>query len=460
MKVLKFGGTSVGTVDSLANVKNIVDSLDEPAVVVVSALGGLTDRLIATANLAATNDPSYRDNMRQMSQRHQDIIDAVVPAERRTDVRRNVSEYLSRLEDIYTGLSLIGMLPDKVLNRIVSFGERMSSIIVAAMLRNASHADPLDFMKTEKWFGKDIAARELTDRLIRETFPLPLGKTIVTGGFISRDKNTGEITNLGRGGSDYTAALIAAALDADSLEIWTDVDGFMTADPRIIPEAIVIDQMSFVESMELCSFGAKVIYPPTIYPVYHKNIPIKILNTFHPQAPGTLITDVATPHDSPVRGVSAVRNAAMITIKAARGGDLPDIKTRAFNALSKHGVNVILSTSHAGKPCLSVVVTASEARVADDALLYEFAPELSNKAVSEVELIENLSVVAVVREAISRLDGLAASLAETLVAQEIDVMAASDGTSETTLAFVVAEADTNRCIKVIHDHCFPLNFRS
>lgn len=456
MKVLKFGGTSVGTVESLANVKQIVDSLEEPAVVVVSALGGLTDRLIATANLAASCDPTYKESMRQMSQRHQDIIDAVVPADRRTDVRRNVSEYLSRLEDIYTGLSLIGMLPDKVLNRIVSFGERMSSIIVAAMLQNADHADPLDFMKTEKWFGKDIAARDLTDKLIRETFPLPLTKTIVTGGFISRDKNTGEITNLGRGGSDYTAALIAAALDAETLEIWTDVDGFMTADPRIIPEAIVIDRMSFVESMELCSFGAKVIYPPTIYPVYHKNIPIKILNTFHPAAPGTLISDVNEQADSPIRGVSAVRNTALITVKTTPANELSDLKPRAFNALSKHGVNVILSTTHETLPQFSIAVTAGDAKTAYDTIVDEFAPELSTRKVSDVSMVENLSVIAVVRESIVNIEGLGKILRQILTAQGIDIKAMSDdGVSDTTIAFVVTEADTNRALRIIHNYCFP-----
>ena len=263
MKVLKFGGTSVGTVDSLRNVKSIVDALDSPAIVVVSALGGLTDRLIATANMAASGDVEFKSSMAQMRQRHLDIINTLVPDDRRPAVLEVVSSLLNNLEDLYTGLSLVRDLSERVLNQVVSFGERMSSVIVANILNDACHHNSLDFVKTEKWFNRDIASRQLIDRLIKEEFPLPLRRTVVTGGFISTDKDTGEITNLGRGGSDYTAALIAAALDAESLEIWTDVDGFMTADPRIIKDARVIDNMTFIESMELCSFGAKGIYPPT-----------------------------------------------------------------------------------------------------------------------------------------------------------------------------------------------------
>ncbi|MDE5644252.1 MAG: aspartate kinase, partial [Muribaculaceae bacterium] len=332
MKVLKFGGTSVGTVGSLANVKSIVDSLEEPAVVVVSALGGLTDRLIATARSASEGDLSFREGVAEMSRRHFDIIEELVPQSRRDAVRTIVSDLLSELEDIYTGVALIRELSEKTLSRIVSFGERMSSVIVAEILDNAEHRDSLTFMRTEKWFNRDIAARQLTDDLIREAFPLPLARTVVTGGFISLDKDTGEITNLGRGGSDYTAALIAAALDADSLEIWTDVDGFMTADPRVIHDATVIDSMSFIESMELCSFGAKVIYPPTIYPVFHKNIPIKILNTFNPSAPGTLITDGSENLPSDVRGVSSVKNTCMVSVSGSLTSNVAQINSRSYNA--------------------------------------------------------------------------------------------------------------------------------
>ncbi|MDE6792235.1 MAG: aspartate kinase, partial [Muribaculaceae bacterium] len=300
MKVLKFGGTSVGTVESLANVKQIVEAIPESAIIVVSALGGITDRLINTARLAAADDAAYREEMEAIFSRHFNVISGIVAENRRAEVISRVAHLLNDLKRIFEGISLIRHLPSQTLDLVVSFGERMSSVIVAGMIEDSTLFNSLDFIKTEEWFGKNIADQQLTSSLIRDAFSGCFNKAIVPG-FISTDRNNGTITNLGRGGSDFTAALIAAALDAELLEIWTDVDGFMTADPRLIPNATVVDMMSFVESMELCTYGAKVIYPPTIYPVFHKNIPIKSLNTFHPSAPGTLITDSANENEFSIK---------------------------------------------------------------------------------------------------------------------------------------------------------------
>lgn len=454
MKVLKFGGTSVGTVGSLTNVRNIVDSLDEPAVVVVSALGGLTDRLIATAHMASEGDMAFKTSMLEMSRRHFDIIDAVVPENRRGEVMNIVGGLLSQLEDLYTGLSLIRDLPEKTLNQIVSFGERMSSVIVANMLRDAVHKDSLEFMKTEKWFNKDIAARQLTDRLIQDTFTLPLGRTVVTGGFISRDRESGEITNLGRGGSDYTAALIAAALNADSLEIWTDVDGFMTADPRIIRDARVIDHMSFIESMELCSFGAKVIYPPTIYPVFHKNIPIRILNTFNPTAPGTLITDSTDSLSSDVRGVSSVKKTGMVSVAGNLTSNVAEINSRSYNAMARNGISIFLVAQPNRDVSFSMALAESDAWRAAEILRKEFEPELQNGDVVEITVDDKLSILAVVRESIREIKGLGPRLVNTLQRDGIEVKAVSDGASETTIALITAVTDTDRSLCLIHTACF------
>jgi aspartokinase/homoserine dehydrogenase 1 len=454
MKVLKFGGTSVGTVGSLANVKSIVDSLEEPAVVVVSALGGLTDRLIATAKSASEGDLSFREGVAEMSRRHFDIIEELVPQSRRDAVRTIVSDLLSELEDIYTGVALIRELSDKSLSRIVSFGERMSSVIVAEILDNAAHRDSLGFMRTEKWFNRDIATRQLTDELIREVFPLPLTRTVVTGGFISLDKDTGEITNLGRGGSDYTAALIAAALDADSLEIWTDVDGFMTADPRVIHDATVIDSMSFIESMELCSFGAKVIYPPTIYPVFHKNIPIRILNTFNPSAPGTLITDGSENLSSDVRGVSSVKNTCMVSVSGSLTSNVAQINSRSYNAMARNGVSIFLVAQPNTETSFSMALSANDADRAVGILRQEFAPELQSGEVTGVSLEKDLSVIAVVRESIREVRGLGPRLVNTLQRDGIEVKAVSDGASETTIAIITKASDTDRSLRLIHTACF------
>lgn len=454
MKVLKFGGTSVGTVESLLNVKSIVDSLDEPGVVVVSALGGLTDMLIATARLAEARNPDFHQNIEAISRRHYDIIDALVPEQKRDKVTEQISSLLHDLEDIYTGVSLLQDLSQKSLNRIVSFGERMSSIIVTNIMRDAEHRDSLSFVKTEKWFDKDIAARQLTDSLISETFATPLQRTVIVGGFISSDKDTGEISNLGRGGSDYTAALIAAALSADSLEIWTDVDGFMTADPRIIPDARIIDNMTFIESMELCSFGAKVIYPPTIYPVFHKNIPIKILNTHNPSAPGTLITDSNDNLPDSVRGVSSIKNTAMLNIRGNLAANVAEINSRSYNVMARNGINVSLVGKNGRETSFSITVAAADAPKALELLQKEFAPELQTGDVAEIVAETGLAVIAVVRESIRKIKGLGARLTNTLQREGVEVKAINDGASETTIALIVPEKDTEKALRLVHNACF------
>lgn len=454
MKVLKFGGTSVGTVASLRNVKDIVDGLEEPAIVVVSALGGLTDRLISTAKIAAEGDEAFKTLMQEMSQRHFDIIEEVIPEEKRADVSDTVAFLLRQLEDIYTGLYLIRDVPEKTLNEIVSFGERMSSVIVANMLVDASHRDSLDFIKTEKWFNRNIASRQLTDSLINEYFRVPLFHTVVTGGFISRDKDTGEITNLGRGGSDYTAALIAAALDADSLEIWTDVDGFMTADPRVIKDARVIPDMTFIESMELCSFGAKVIYPPTIYPVFHKNIPIKILNTHNPSAPGTLITDSGADLPECVRGVSSVKKTALVSVSGNLTANIAEINSRSYNAMARNGISIFLVAQPHRDVAFSMALSETDADRAASVLAEEFAPEIQSGNVIDISVEHHLSIIAVVRESIRQIKGLGPRLVNTLQRDGIKVKAVSDGPSETTIAIMTSEEDTDRSLRLIHTACF------
>ncbi len=461
MKVLKFGGTSVGTIDSLRNVKSIVESIGEPAIVVVSALGGLTDRLIATARMAASGERNLSAEIDAMEKRHADIIESLVAEDRRNAVMESVGKYLAEMRDVYKGISLIRDLPEKTLDVIVSFGERMSSLIVANIIDNAGHCDSLDFIKTEKWFNKNIADRALSEDLIRRTFGCKLDCTMVCGGFISRDRDSDEITNLGRGGSDYTAALIAAALDADLLEIWTDVDGFMTSDPRVIPTARVIPRMSFIESMELCSFGAKVIYPPTIYPVFHKNIPIRILNTNNHGAPGTLIDDSVNEIDGSVRGVSSLRQISMVTVTGDLTSNVAQINSRTFNAMARGGISVFLVSQPDNDLSFSVTMPESEMESAMAALHTEFAPELQSGEVLEIEARSGLAVIAVVRESIRKIKGLGPRLVNTLHRNGIEVTAVSDGTSETTIALVVDCGEVNKAMELVHGACFsePLDIQ-
>ena len=266
MKVLKFGGSSVGSVHSILSVKKIVEAVEEPVIVVVSALGGITDKLIHTSQMAANGDSAYEKEYRDIVNRHIEMVYTVIPAgEARIVLLDQVNELLSELKNIFQGIYLIRDLSPKTSATIVSYGERLSSIIVANLIEGAVWYDSRTFIKTEKKHSRHILDSDLTTQLIKATFS-ELPQVALVPGFISSDKNSGEVTNLGRGGSDYTASIIAAALQAEVLEIWTDVDGFMTADPRVISNAYVINELSYVEAMELCNFGAKVVYPPTIYP--------------------------------------------------------------------------------------------------------------------------------------------------------------------------------------------------
>ncbi|MBD5275891.1 MAG: aspartate kinase [Bacteroides sp.] len=449
MKVLKFGGTSVGTVDSLKNVRSIVEALPSDTVVVVSALGGLTDKLIATARLAAEGG-DWRYEADSIADRHHVIIEELVRQERRDTTLSVVDSLLDELRRTYEGVSLIGDLPTKTLDVIVSLGERMSAPIVAGIVRDGHLHNSLDFIKTERWFDKNIADAQLTrDLIIKEFSDIEAGPHI-TGGFISQDRDSGEITNLGRGGSDYTAALIAAALDADMLDIWTDVDGFMTADPRIIKDAKVLPAMSFIESMELCTFGAKVIYPPTIYPVFHKNIPIRILNTFNPSAPGTLISDASCAKEYPVKGVTAIRNTCLVKLSGNLTDNVARLNTRAYNSLARNGVSVFLLAQPGENREFSFAIAASELSAAARVLNEEFAPELIDGTLDSIAFEENLSTIAVVGEGIRHLKGVNGRILNTLLRQGIRILACSEGNSDTTFSFVVEEKDTVGAIKAIH----------
>ena len=455
MKVLKFGGTSVGSVESLRNVKKIVEEIPGPAIIVVSALGGLTDKLIATARMAAEGNPSWQEEMKAIAARHFDIIRQVVPEELQPDVTRQVNELLQQLERNYEGVSLLRSLQEKVLDIIVSFGERMSSFIVAAMVENGRRYFSPDFIKTEKRFGKNVADTKLTESLIRQSLGnVAENEKAIIPGFISTDTTTGEITNLGRGGSDYTGALIAAALNAEILEIWTDVDGFMTADPRTVKDALIIDHLSFTESMELCTFGAKVIYPPTIYPVFHQNIPIKILNTFNPTAPGTLITDQALREDLDIKGVSALKDVSLISIDIKDPATIDNPLKRALNTLSRLGVRIIPVANPDPYSEINIAVLSDRSSEALEMLEKEFEPEINKGSIERPILKENLSAIAVVGKEMKARGRLAARIGHSLRRQGINVEAYSPGNSDTTLIYIIPQDKTPVALPLIHSLIF------
>lgn len=456
MKVLKFGGTSVGTVESLGQVKKIVSGLDSGAVVVVSALGGVTDRLLTAAAAAARGDNSYKEIIEEIRQRHFLIIDSMVNQKDRPELAGIINGSLTELSGILYGVSLLGELSQRSTDLIVSYGERMSYRIVAAIL-GASHLFSPDFIKTRlNIHGKNTLDSDLTATLIRNAFAnLDESSVTVVPGFISSDAESSVITNLGRGGSDYTAALIAAALDADVLEIWTDVDGFLTADPRAVQGAYVIDHLTYIEAMELCNFGAKVIYPPTIHPAFHKNIPLKVKNTFNPSHPGTLITaNAPVSSRSPIRGISSINDTSLVTVEGLGMVGIVGINARIFTSLARRGISVFLVSQASSENNTSFAVRTADAPLAITTLKEEFAPELQSGEISVITAKTNLATVAVVGENMKGHAGIAGKLFGTLGRGGVNVISMAQGASQINISFVIEKRDLPKTLRIIHDSLF------
>ncbi|MBR3442801.1 MAG: bifunctional aspartate kinase/homoserine dehydrogenase I [Bacteroidaceae bacterium] len=454
MRVMKFGGTSVGSVESILNVKEIVEASTDAVVVVVSALGGLTDQLIRTAQMAQEGDAAYLGLYHEMVSRHHRMIDAVIPdMEKQVELLQVVDALLDELKSIYQGVYLIRDLSEKTLCAIVSYGERMSSHIVATLIDGATWHNALDFVKTEKKQGKNLLVTETTNRLVRREFKKH-GKVSVVPGFISTDIHTGEVTNLGRGGSDYTASIIAAALDAEALEIWTDVDGFMTADPRVITAAYTIDRLSYVEAMELCNFGAKVVYPPTIYPVCIKNIPIYIKNTFRPEAKGTVIEQEPSDAGRAIKGISSINDTSLITVAGLSMVGVIGVNRRIFTALADEGISVFMVSQASSENSTSIGVRNEDADKACEVLNSEFEKEIQMGAMFEMKVEKNLATVAVVGENMKHTPGIAGKLFGTLGRNGISVIACAQGASETNISFVVESRLLRKSLNVIHDSFF------
>ena len=454
MKVLKFGGTSVGSVSSMLSVKKIVEAVDGNVIVVVSALGGITDKLIATSRMAAAGDSAYVKEMKEMVNRHIEMVYTVIPAGKPRDMLlEQVNELLGELRNIYQGIYLIRDLSEKTSATIVSYGERLSSAIVTTLIEGAVWKDARQFIKTERKHNKYILDSDLTNTLVRETFR-DMPRISVVPGFISSDKDTGEVTNLGRGGSDYTASIIAAALEAEILEIWTDVDGFMTADPKVISAAYPITELSYVEAMELCNFGAKVIYPPTIYPVCHKNIPILVKNTFNPDTPGTIIKQKVDASTKPIKGISSINDTCLITMTGLGMVGVIGVNYRIFKALSKNGISVFLVSQASSENSTSIGVRNQDASLACEVLNEEFGKEIEMGEIYPMKAERNLATVAIVGENMKHTPGIAGKLFGTLGRNGINVIACAQGASETNISFVVDGKSLRKTLNVIHDSFF------
>ncbi len=454
MKVMKFGGTSVGSVDSILSVKRIVEAQQEPVIVVVSALGGITDQLIRTGKMAVEGDPLYQKSFWEIAQRHEDMINAVIEDGKvRRALLAIVHDLLEELRSIYQGVYLIHDLSPKTQAAIVSYGERISSRIVAALVKDAEWYDSRSFIKTEVKGGKNCLATELTNRLVKDNWQT-IPKVSLVGGFISSDAESGEVTNLGRGGSDYTASIIAAVLDASVLEIWTDVDGFMTADPRVISTAYVIPELSYVEAMELCNFGAKVVYPPTIYPVCVKHIPILIKNTFNPEAPGSIIKDEVKTDSRIIKGISSIKGTSLITVAGLSMVGVIGVNRRIFTCLADNGISVFLVSQASSENSTSIGVRDEDAEEACRVLNAEFAKEIEDGAMYPMRAEQGLATVAIVGENMKHTPGIAGKLFNALGRSGISVIACAQGASETNISFVISATHLRKALNVIHDSFF------
>ncbi|MEG0655994.1 MAG: bifunctional aspartate kinase/homoserine dehydrogenase I, partial [Mucinivorans sp.] len=446
----------------LRSIRNIVTGLDSPSIVVVSALGGVTDQLIAMATAAREGQgDEFRAELARLVERHGRAVIENVEPEQQEALLAQIASLTSELSNILTGVSLISDLSPRTLSAIVAYGERLSSIIVAAMIPGAVHLESREVVKTEPYFARHIVDFTLTNDLIRQWFAAHSARVTVMSGFISSDKTTNETTNLGRGGSDYTAAIVAAALGAAQLYIYTDVDGFMTADPRVIDRALLIERLSFVEAMELCNFGAKVIYPPTIFPAYNANIPIIIRNTFNPTCRGTYIarTEKMERTEKIIKGISSINDTCLLTVRGLGMVGVIGVNYRIFKCLSKSGISVFMVSQASSENTTSIGICNGDAQRAVATLNTEFAQEIAMGEIDEVIVQRNLATVAVVGEGMRDLPGVSGKLFGTLGRAGINIIASAQGAAQTNISFVTELASLRKAIAVLHSSFFLSEYR-
>ncbi|HYQ56796.1 MAG TPA: bifunctional aspartate kinase/homoserine dehydrogenase I, partial [Draconibacterium sp.] len=450
MKVLKFGGTSVGSAANIKRVKDIVLNQNDDVVVVVSALGGITDKILTAAHNAASGTGDFHTELTEIRTKHDETIQELFNGS--GTVKQHVDVLLDELEKLLTGITLVGELTAKTLDRIAGLGERISSHIVAGFI-GCERKDSSEFIQTDSNFGKATVDFDATNKRIQEVFTGFKG-VAVSPGFISKNAK-GEFTTLGRGGSDFTAAILAAALDVEVLEIWTDVNGFMTADPRVIRKAYTIPEITYSEAMELSHFGAKVIYPPTILPVYKKGIPIQIKNTFDPENPGTkIVKGVKNGFDRPIKGISSISGITLVTLQGIGMVGVTGISMRLFTALAKVNVNVILISQASSENSISIAIEEKSLDVAEAAIREEFEKEISLGHVNKIELESGVSVVAIVGENMKHTTGIAGKLFSTMGKSGVNIIAIAQGASELNISWVVRNEDLRKTLNVVHESFF------
>ena len=460
MRVLKFGGTSVGSVENIEKTIAIVanQAAQSPVAVVVSALGGVTDLLLKAGALAAKKEESYKDILKEISQKHISFTDTLTGGDQK--VLKAITLQMSHLEDLLKGIYLINELSPKTLDKLAAYGELTSSYIIAAAFKHksidASLKDSRELIITDANHTKAGVLYEITNQNITTYFAEKKAKITVLGGFIARTE-AGDTSTLGRGGSDFTAAIIAAALDVEQLEIWTDVSGMFSANPKLVKQAKPIQEISYHEAMELSHFGAKVLYPPTIVPVLSKNIPIHIKNTMAPEEPGTRIGNQDTAHPNPIKGISHISDVALLTLEGAGMVGISGISKRLFEVLSQQQVNIILITQASSEHSICIGVMEADALRAKTAIETEFAYELSLHKIDPVIVETSLAIIALVGESMKSHQGISGKMFSTLGKNNVNIRAIAQGASEKNISAVIAEKDVKKALNSLHEVFFEGN---
>lgn len=462
MRVLKFGGTSVANADNIKLTLAIISQKaeKEPLAVVVSALSKVTDLLQLAASKAAQNDESFRDIVLEIEKKHLDTLKQLIPVSEQSALLSHIKRIINHLETLLDGCYLLGELSPRTSDTILSFGELLSSFIIAEALKqnlkSTSYKDSRELIKTNATYGKASVNFELSNALIQNYFKNNDARVVLFPGFIAATED-GITTTLGRGGSDYTAAIFAGALAVDELEIWTDVNGMYTANPKIVKEAQPIATISYQEAMELSHFGAKVLYPPTIQPVLKKNIPIWIKNTFEPQAEGTLISNTVVATGTPVKGISHIDNITLITLEGSGMIGVAGSSKRLFEVLSNEKINVIFITQASSEHSICIGIQNSDAETAEIAINKAFEIEIAQHKVEPCIVEKNLCIIALVGENMKNHQGLSGRMFSTLGKNNVNIRAIAQGASERNISVVINERDVKKALNTLHENFFEEN---
>jgi len=456
MNVLKFGGTSVGSVESISALLNILaKEIQQPEkpIVVLSAMSGVTNLLTAMAEKAALGQ-DYSSELKSIEQRHFDVVRALLPAAAQNPVLTKLKLYFNELEELLQAIYNLKELSLQAKDLVLSYGERCSTLMVSHIAKQqfpeAVFADATEFIKTDSNFGQARVDTQLTEFLVKDYYVQNADKMLFVTGFVaSNDAN--RVTTLGRGGSDYTAAILASALNANEIQIWTDVNGMMTADPRIVKKAFPLEELSYIEAMELSYFGAKVIYPPTMTPAFLKKIPIVIRNTFEADFEGTYIRHGAKPSALPIKGISSIDDISIINLAGSGMVGKAGFSGRLFSLLSREQINVVLITQSSSEHSITFAVKPDDAVKAVNLIAKEFDLELQANKLQTPEVETGLAVLAIVGENMKRTPGISGKLFYALGRNGVNVHAIAQGSSEYNISVIIAKADLSKAVNAVHD---------